>query len=265
MDRLPSSFPAFPEFSPGEVWLVGAGPGDPRFLTLMAVHALRTADAVVHDELVDRRVLELASDSAEFHSAGKRGGKPSAHQRDINDLISQLAKDGQKVVRLKGGDPFVFGRGGEEALSLARAGIAFRIVPGLTSGLSAAALAGIPATTRETNHAIILATGHRAVDATSSREWEAMARTGQPIILYMAISNLADIAAAFLRGGMAPDTPVTIIASATYASERIVETQLVDAGRAAKREGIVPPAVVVVGPIALLREELLATLVSGPS
>jgi uroporphyrin-III C-methyltransferase len=168
-------------------------------------------------------------------------------------------------VRLKGGDPFVFGRGGEEALSLARAGIAFRIVPGLTSGLSAAALAGIPATTRETNHAIILATGHRAVDATSSREWEAMARTGQPIILYMAISNLADIAAAFLRGGMAPDTPVTIIASATYASERIVETQLVDAGRAAKREGIVPPAVVVVGPIAALREELLATLVSGPS
>ena len=263
MHPLPSSFPAFPEFLPGEVWLVGAGPGDPRLLTLMAVHALRTADAVVHDELIDRRVLALAAEPTELHSAGKRGGKPSAHQRDINDLISQLANNGRKVVRLKGGDPFVFGRGGEEALSLARAGIPFRIVPGLTSGLSAAALAGIPATTRETNHAVILATGHRAVDATSSREWEAMARTGQPIILYMAMSHLTEIAAAFLRGGMPPDTPVTIIASATYAGERILETQLADAGADAKREGIAPPAIVVVGRVAALRGKLLAALVSG--
>lgn len=265
MDRLPSTFPLFPEFLPGEVWLVGAGPGDPRLLTLMAVHALRSGDTIVHDELIDRRVLELATRSAAFHSAGKRGGKPSAHQRDINELISGLAKEGRKVVRLKGGDPFVFGRGGEEAVSLARAGIPFRIVPGLTSGLSAAALAGIPATTRETNHAIILATGHRAVDSASSREWEAMARTGQPIILYMAISNLTQIAAAFLRGGMAPDTPVTIIASATYSSERILETQLANAGADAKRDGIVPPAVVVVGRIAALRGQLLATLVRGSS
>ena len=115
-------------------------------------------------------------------------------------------------MRLKGGDPFVFGRGGEEARALARAGVPFRIVPGLTAGLTAAALAGIPATTRETNHAIILATGHRALDERSIESWEAIARTGQPIVLYMAMANLAEIAAAFQRAGMAPDTPVTILA-----------------------------------------------------
>jgi len=159
---------------------------------------------------------------------------------------------------LKGGDPFVFGRGGDEARSLARAGIPFRIVPGLTSGLSAAALAGIPATTRETNFAVTLATGHRAVDENSIREWEAMARMGQPIILYMAMSNLAEITAAFMRGGLSPDTPVAIIASATSQNERVLETRLATATADAKSEGIKPPAVVVVGKIAALRAELLA-------
>ena len=201
MNLPPDIFPPFPDMKPGEVWLVGAGPGDPRLLTVMAVHALGMADAVVHDALVDSRILKLARAGAEIHHAGKRGGKPSPHQRDINELIIALAKKGLRVLRLKGGDPFVFGRGGEEALALVRAGVPFRVVPGLTSGLAGPALAGIPATTRETNHAVILAAGYRAIDEVAEREWEALARTGQPIILYMAMPHLDVIARAFQRGG----------------------------------------------------------------
>lgn len=251
---------AFPAFRPGEVWLVGAGPGDPRLLTLMAVHALRSGDVVVHDELIDRRVLDFAAPSAVIQSAGKRGGKPSPHQSDINERLIALAREGHKVVRLKGGDPFVFGRGGEEAQSLARAGVPFRIVPGITSGLAAAALAGIPATTRETNHAVILATGHRALDETSTRDWEAMARTGQPIILYMAMSNLKQIADVFLGAGLAAQTPVAIIASATYADERLLETELGRAAQDALDNGIGAPAIVVVGNVVGRRTPLLQAL-----
>jgi uroporphyrin-III C-methyltransferase len=253
-------YPEFPAFNPGEVWLVGAGPGDPRLLTLMAVHALRSCDVVVHDELIDPRVLHYLRPGADIESAGKRGGQPSPHQSDINERLMVLARQNKRVLRLKGGDPFVFGRGGEEALSLARAGLRFRIVPGLTSGLAGAALAGIPATTRETNHAVILATGHRAVDEHSAREWEAMARTGQPVILYMAMAHLGEIAGAFMRGGMPPDTPVAIIGSATFPAERVLETELHRAAADAKANNVGAPAIVVVGRIAALRSELLANL-----
>jgi uroporphyrin-III C-methyltransferase len=263
MQVLPATFPPFPDFKPGEVWLVGAGPGDPRLATLMAAHALRSADIIVHDALIDTRLLELANPAAEIVSAGKRGGKPSPHQADINEQLIALARQGRKVVRLKGGDPFVFGRGGEEALALARAGVPFRVVPGLTAGLSAAALAGIPATSRATNHAIILATGHRAVDDRAAREWETLARTGQPIVLYMSMSNLHEIASAFLRAGMAMDTPATIIAAATFPDERILETRIGTASADAKAHGIAAPAVVVIGSIAALRAELVASLIGA--
>lgn len=166
---LPELFSRLPEFKPGEVWLVGAGPGDPAHLTLLALHALRNADCVVYDALVDRRVLDLANGQATLQFAGKRGGKPSARQDDINRSIVAHARAGRKVLRLKGGDPFVFGRGGEEIAALAQFGVPYRIVPGLTSGLAATALAGIPATRRATNHAVILATGHLAVDAGAER------------------------------------------------------------------------------------------------
>jgi uroporphyrin-III C-methyltransferase len=258
-ERAPDH-PQFPAFERGEVWLVGAGPGDPRLLTLMAVHALRSCDVVVHDELIDPRVLDHLRPGADIESAGKRGGQPSPHQSHINERLIVLARENKRVLRLKGGDPFVFGRGGEEALALARAGVRFRIVPGLTSGLAGAALAGIPATTRETNHAVILATGHRAVDADSTRDWEAMARTGQPVILYMAMTHLADIAAAFMRGGMAPDTPVAIIGSATFPAERVLQSELHRAAADAEANNVGAPAIVVVGRIAALRSELLASL-----
>jgi uroporphyrin-III C-methyltransferase len=261
MVPLPSTFPGFPEFAPGEVWLVGAGPGDPRLLTLLAWHALRSADVVVHDALVDERILGLACPGAEIRFAGKRGGKPSAQQSDINEVVIALARAHKRVLRLKGGDPFVFGRGGEEALALSRAGISFRIVPGLTAGLAAPALAGIPATTRETNHAVILATGRCAANGEGDIDWAALARTGQPIVLYMSMSHLAEIATALQRGGLAADTPTTIISAATTRRERVLESELQTAAAAAEAAGLEPPAIIVIGRPAALRAELLKGMV----
>jgi uroporphyrin-III C-methyltransferase len=256
MNFPPDIFPPFPDMRPGEVWLVGAGPGDPRLLTVMAIHALRSADTIIHDALVDPRILKLARDGAEIHFAGKRGGRPSPQQRDINELIIAEAKKQRRVLRLKGGDPFVFGRGGEEASALVREGIPFRVVPGLTSGLAAPALVGIPATTRETNHAVILAAGHRADDDRAGRAWEALAATGQPIILYMALAQLNEITAAFLRGGLSPDTPAAVISHATSENEIVLETRLADLAADAKKHAIEAPAVIVIGVNASLRAVL---------
>lgn len=253
MDRLPQLFPPLPEFKSGEVWLVGAGPGDPSHLTILALHALRLADCVVYDALVDPRILDLANENAVRRFAGKRGGRPSSKQSDINEALIDFARAGHKVVRLKSGDPFVFGRGGEEVAALANAGIPYRIVPGITSGLAAAALTGIPATTRETNHALILAAGHHAVGEQSNEHWEALARVGQPIILYMPMSNLEKITAALQRGGLKADTPVAVIASVSTPQERILDTCLKDLVSEVKAERIEPPAIVVVGKIAALR------------
>lgn len=261
MIGLPKNFPALPDFPPGEVWLAGAGPGDPALLTVLALHALGAADDVVHDALVDPRVLRLARDGAELISAGKRGGRPSPHQRDINDILIERAKSGRRVLRLKGGDPFVFGRGWEEAAALTAAGVRFRIIPGITSGLAAAALAGIPATSRDTNHAVILAAGHRAEDGGSAADWEALAKLGQPIILYMPMAQLACIAAALERGGMAADTPAALIQGASTDEQRVVESTLARLAADAKQHGIGSPAIVVIGAIAGLRQGLLPAMV----
>jgi uroporphyrin-III C-methyltransferase len=250
-----------PAFPPGEVWLAGAGPGDPRLLTLLALHAVRAADDIVHDALIDPRVLALKRDEAQLISAGKRGGRPSPHQKEINRVLVERARAGRRVLRLKGGDPFVFGRGWDEVTALAEAGIRYRIVPGLTSGLAATALAGIPATTRDTNHAVVLAAGHRADDHRSSADWEALARLGQPIILYMPMTQLAGITAALIKGGMAPATPAALMQSATTDEERVIEStlgRLVEDGRA---NGIASPAIAVIGATAGLREQVLAGLV----
>ena len=251
----------FPDFPPGEVWLTGAGPGDPLLLTVLALHALSTADDVVHDALVDPRVLKLARPGAEMISAGKRGGRPSPHQRDINEILIERARMGRRVLRLKGGDPFVFGRGWEEAHALTLAGIRFRIIPGITSGLAAAALAGIPATSRDTNHAVILAAGHRAEDGGSDHDWEALARLGQPIILYMPMTQLDGIVAALRRGGMAADLPAAIIQGASTDEQRVVESSLAALVADAERHGIRSPAIVVIGSIAGLRQGLLPAMV----
>jgi len=260
---LVDNLPDFPDFPPGEVWLAGAGPGDPGLLTLHTLHALRVAEDIVYDALVDPRILKLAGNQAKLIFSGKRGGRPSSQQGDINELLIERARMQRRVLRLKGGDPFVFGRGGEEALALTRAGVRFRIIPGITSGLAAAALAGIPATMRDINHAVILVAGSRSADGTSIAEWEKLASVGQPIIVYMPMANLPDIMSAFERGGMTYDTPAVVISSSTTSEERIIETCLGTAAADAARQGISAPAIVIVGAIAGMRQKLLANMVCG--
>ena len=249
-------FPEMPDFPPGEVWLAGAGPGDPRLLTLLALHALQQADDIVHDALVDRRVLALGRAGAERLFAGKRGGRPSMRQPDINDLLVERARAGRRVLRLKGGDPFVFGRGWDEVSALARAGIRCRVIPGLTAGLAGPALAGIPATTRETSTAVVLAADLRSPDGVSSVDWTALARLGQPIVLYMAMTHLAEIAAALIAGGLPSDTPAALVQSAATPQQRVLDSRLDRVAAEAEAQGFGSPSIAVIGATAALRREI---------
>ncbi len=245
-----------PVLEPGHVWLAGAGPGDPGLLTLDALAGLSQADVIVHDALVDKRVLALAGPQARLEFAGKRGGKPSATQADISKRLVELARAGQRVLRLKGGDPFVFGRGGEEALTLAAAGVPFRAIPGVTAGLAALAAASIPATLRGINRAVIFAAGHAADD---DFDWAPLARTGAPIVLYMVMHNLERIADAMMRGGLAPATPAAVIAAATTPNERILVSTLARVAADTREQALQPPAIVVVGDIVAVRDRLRGT------
>jgi uroporphyrin-III C-methyltransferase len=247
-----------PTFAPGEVWLVGAGPGDPGLLTLDALAGLLQADVVVHDALVDTRVLALARRGAQMQFAGKRGGKPSIAQEEICAQLVTLARRGLRVLRLKGGDPFVFGRGGEEVLALAAAGIPFRVVPGVTAGLGGLASACIPATMRGVNQAIILATGHDP-DEDGAMDWSALARTRQPIVLYMGLRNLDKIAAALMRGGLSANTPAAVIASATLVDQQILVSTLDRIAAEAHAANLAAPAMAVIGDIVRTRQQLLDT------
>jgi uroporphyrin-III C-methyltransferase len=246
----------YPAFAPGEVWLVGAGPGDPGLLTLDALAGLLQADVVVHDALVDARVLALARSGAQMQFAGKRGGKPSIAQEDISAQLVAYARRGLRVLRLKGGDPCVFGRGGEEMLALAAAGVPFRVVPGVTAGLGGLASAWIPATMRGVNQAIILATGH-GPDEERTMDWSALARTRQPIVLYMGLRNLENIATALLHGGLPASTPAAVIASATLADQQVLVSTLERIAGDARAANFAAPAIVVIGDVVRTRQQLL--------
>ncbi|PKU23380.1 uroporphyrinogen-III C-methyltransferase [Telmatospirillum siberiense] len=254
MDRLPFSLP---DFLPGHVWLVGAGPGDPGLLSLLALHALTHADVIVYDALVDPRVMALANAGAILEFAGKRGGKPSAKQPDISNRLVILAREGNRVLRLKGGDPFVFGRGAEEALTLSKAAVPFRVVPGITSGIGGLAYAGIPATSRETNSAIAFVTGHDASgDVPDSVDWEHLAKAVPVLVFYMALKHLDRIASRLVAAGRRPDEPAAVVSRASTPQQRVVVGTLNDIALLAQREGIEPPALVVVGEVVRLRQEL---------
>lgn len=242
------------DLEPGHVWLAGAGPGDPGCLTLEVLAALGQCDALVYDALVSPDVVAVAQ-GAELFYAGKRGGQPSMKQDDINALLVRLARAGRRVVRLKGGDPYIFGRGGEEALALAGEKIPFRVLSGLTSGLSALAATGIPATMRGINKAVILATGH-AAGTDDDIDWAAVARTGQPVVVYMGMANLPVIAAKLLEGGLAPTTPAAVIVAATTPQERIVVATLATIADEATAAGLASPALIVVGGIVAMRSAL---------
>jgi uroporphyrin-III C-methyltransferase len=253
-DAVARLAPALARFEPGHVWLAGAGPGSLGCLTLEVVAALAAADAVVYDALVDPGALRAAP-GATLHFVGKRSGRPSTPQAEINARLIALAREGARVLRLKGGDPNVFGRGGDEALALARAGVPFRVLPGVSSAFGALAAARIPATQRGVNRALILATGTASSD---DLDWGALARTGQPIVIYMGLGALPEIAGALMAGGLAPATPAAVIAAATCPEERVVVAELGTIAARVAAEGVRPPALIVVGAIVALREELLA-------
>jgi uroporphyrin-III C-methyltransferase len=254
-DAMAAKRAGIPVFAPGHVWLAGAGPGDPGLLTLDALAGLTQADVIVHDALVDERVLALAGPQARLEFAGKRGGKPSATQTDISQRLVELARAGHRVLRLKGGDPFIFGRGGEEAMTLAAAGVPFRVIPGVTAGLAALASASIPATLRGINRAVIFAAGHGAEE---DFDWTALAHTGQPIVLYMVMHNLEKIASALMKAGLGAQTPAAVIASATTPKQRVLVSTLEKIAAASREENFDPPAIVVIGEIVDLREKLLS-------
>ncbi len=253
LEALAALHGRFPMMEPGHVWLAGAGPGDPGMLTLDTLAALVQADVVVHDALVGERVLALARKGATLEFAGKRGGRPSVQQADITARLIELARQGHKVLRLKGGDPCMFGRGGEEAEALADAGIPYRIIPGVTAGIAGLATASIPATMRGVNQAITFATGHADADF----DWAALARTGQPIVIYMAMRNIDHIAEALMRGGLAPATPAAVIVSATLPEQRIVITRLDQLAREVGKLGYRLPGLIVIGEIVNVRNRLL--------
>lgn len=243
-----------PRLEAGHVWLAGAGPGDPGLLTLEVLVALSEADALVHDALVSDEIVAVAEQAEKFF-VGKRGGRLSIPQHDINTLLVRLAREGRKVVRLKGGHPTVFARGGEEALALVKHGIPYRILPGITSAFGGLASAGIPLTMRGINGAIVLATGFAAV-SDDRPDWRTLARTGHPIVIYMGLTRLAETVADLTAGGLPGDTPCAMIENATLPQERTVIATLGTLLEASARENVVSPSLVVVGGIVALREQL---------
>ncbi len=254
----------FPEFLPGTVWLVGAGPGDPGLLTLHAQHALEQADVILHDALVAPEILALCSPAAHLEAVGKRAGRKSPKQLQINQRLIALARQDFRVVRLKGGDPLVFGRGGEEALALAAAGVAFRIVPGVTAGHGALAYAGIPATHRGRAQAVAFVTGHQAGDAREV-DWAALAKGAQTLVLYMALQRLPAIAAALLAAGRAPNDPVALLSDATTAKQQVRRTTLAKAAAVAAQVDRGSATLIVIGPVVALGDLLAPWLDAIPA
>jgi uroporphyrin-III C-methyltransferase len=255
-DSLPLPQKSWPELRPGWVWLCGAGPGDPGLLTLHGLNALRQADVVVYDALVGEDILSWAG-TAELIYAGKRGGKPSAKQRDISLHLVELARAGKRVLRLKGGDPFVFGRGGEEAQTLVQHGVPIRIIPGISAGIGGLAYAGIPVTHRDVNQSVTFVTGHdQTGDTPGSLDWRAIAQGSQFIVIYMGMKHIAQIAQRLMDAGRNPSEPVAFVTSATLDQQNVVESTLGTAVDDAKAAGIEPPAIICIGRSVLMRQVL---------
>jgi uroporphyrin-III C-methyltransferase len=249
---------------PGEVWLVGAGPGDPGLLTLRAAEALRRADLVLHDALPGRAVLRLVRPGAKIVPVGKRKGIAPLPQAAINVRLIAGARAGLRVVRLKGGDPFVFGRGGEEAAALAEAGIPWRVVPGVSAGLAAPAAAGIPLTHRGVSSAVTFVTGHDETGGMPGNvDWGALARAGGTIAAFMALSRLDEIALRLLAEGRPPGTPVAVVSGASLPGQAVLRTTLGTCTLDARRAALPTPALVVIGEVAGLAASLLPPVLAA--
>lgn len=229
----------------GEVWLVGAGPGDPELLTLKALRVLQAAEVVVHDGLVSDEILDLAPGSARRISVAKRKSRHSYAQDEINRMLVAFAQEGLKVVRLKGGDPFIFGRGGEELEACREAGVDCHVVPGVTAALAASAGAGAPLTHRGAAQAVTFVTGHAASGAEPDLDWESLAKANQTVVIYMGVSTAAGIAARLVAAGRAGSTPALIVENASRADEVRHLTTL--AGLPAAAQAVTGPALLIVG------------------
>ena len=237
--------------APGKVWLVGAGPGDPDLLTIKALRVLQGADVVVHDRLTPQPILDLAP-NARLVDVGKRKSRHTLPQDDINRLLVALARDGLKVVRLKGGDPFMFGRGGEELLACREAGVEAQVIPGVTSALAAAAGAGAPLTHRGLAQAVTFVTGHAASGQEPDLDWTALAKPNHTVAVYMGLSTAPAIAARLAAAGRAPSTPVLVVENASLATERRLVTTLAELPEAVA--GWDGPALLVIGEVAALAD-----------
>jgi uroporphyrin-III C-methyltransferase len=246
----------------GKVYLVGAGPGDPELLTLKALRLLRTAEVVLHDDLVAPEILHLIPSTAQIHNVGKRCGKKRMLQGEINDLMVALAASGLRVVRLKGGDPLIFGRVGEEIETLRRNNIPFEIVPGVTSAMGAAAAAQIPLTHRRASSALVLITAHRAFEkdaaGKNASDWSKFVASGATLVIYMPGQNYADIARRLTTAGLAGETPCAVISRATTKHQRTHRTTVLDLHRAPQ---LAAPTLLVVGEVVRMVDP--AALVEG--
>ncbi|HVU35868.1 MAG TPA: uroporphyrinogen-III C-methyltransferase [Opitutaceae bacterium] len=243
--------------TPGAVYLVGAGPGDLELLTVKARRLIGEADAIVYDFLVSPEILGFARSDAERVFVGKKGGGFCCPQRDIEGVLIRLARAGKNVVRLKGGDPFVFGRGGEEAEALLEAGIRFEIVPGITSALGAAAYAGVPLTHRAHSSAVVFLTGHEdPAKPDAAIQWEDFGRLGATLCIYMGMKNLETITRRLQAGGLAPETPALVVQSATTGNHRQLQSTVAAVALESEHAGFGAPAIVVIGEVAALAGKL---------
>lgn len=239
----------------GRVALVGAGPGDPELLTLRAARLIASADTLVVDHLVGDGILELARPDAECIYVGKEAGHHTLPQEDINRLLVRLALEGRQVVRLKGGDPFIFGRGGEELEELLEAGVPFEVVPGITAACGAGAYAGIPLTHRDHAQSVVFATGHRRAGE-SALDWVALARPRQTAVIYMGVGMLQAHCAALIAHGRGADTPAALVENGTRANQRVVTGTLTTLPEVVTAAGIRPPALLIVGEVVALADKL---------
>ena len=246
----------WPVMQPGWVWLCGAGPGDPGLLTLHALNALRQADVVIYDALVQEAILDWAP-QAEHIYAGKRGGKPSAKQRDISLRLVDLARAGKRVLRLKGGDPFVFGRGGEEAQTLVQHDIPIRIIPGISAGIGGLAYAGIPVTHRDVNQSVTFVTGHdQSGNTPGSLDWTSISKGSQVIVIYMGMKHIAQTATHLIAAGRSLHEPAAVVTTATSKDQQVLETTLGTIVDDIAKANLEPPAIICIGQSVLMRQVL---------
>ena len=235
---------------PGIVYLVGAGPGDPELLTLKALRLIKNCDALVHDALVSKEIIKETNKNTEIFNVGKRAGKCSVPQADTNLLILKLAKQGKNVVRLKGGDPFVFSRGGEEVSFLEKNEISVEIVPGITSGIAAPSYFGIPLTHREAGSSITFVTGHEDINKDKkSVNWRSLAKSSDGLVIYMGIRNIEFIVKELMLGGLDKDTKCAVIQEATLNNQKCLISKLSNLAETIRKEGFTSPSIIVIGSI----------------